>query len=278
MQIGIRLHDVMDAPLGERLNMAAGQGFTCAHVALSKVIREFPVNNDALTPGMAMYLKRLFQEQGLDFAVLGCYLNLANPDKEQLKKITDTYIAHLRFASLLGCGVVGTETGCPNVEYKHDPASRTEEAYQTFAANLRLVVEAAEKLGVLVAIEPVRSHIIYDSKRARRLLDEVNSPNLQIILDPVNLLAMDNYEQQTYVLEEAIELLGKETAVVHIKDYNVQNGAIVSCGAGLGGFNYDPLIKFIKQKKPFIHCTLEDTKPDNAVGCRKHIQAMWDKL
>jgi sugar phosphate isomerase/epimerase len=163
---------------------------------------------------MAMYLKRLFQEQGLDFAVLGCYLNLANPDKEQLKKITETYIAHLR--SLLGCGVVGTETGCPNMEYRNDPASRTEEAYQTFVTNLHPVVEAAEKLGALIAIEPVRYHIIFNSKRVRRLLDEVNSPNLQIILDPVNLLAMDNYEQQTYVPEEAIELLGKETAVAAI--------------------------------------------------------------
>ncbi len=278
MQLGIRLHDVKELPLKERLQAAAEQGFTCAHVALSKVISEFPVNNEALTPGMAMYLKKLFWEQGLDIAVLGCYLNLANPDKEQLKKITETYLAHLRFASLLGCGVVGTETGCPNVEYRRDPASRTEEAYQTFVTNLRPVVEAAEQFGVLIAIEPVRNHIIYDSKRARRVLDEIKSPNLQIILDPVNLLAADNYERQTYVLEEAIELLGKETAVVHIKDYHVQDGALVSCGAGLGSFNYDPLIRFIKQRKPFIHCTLEDTKPDNAVGCRKHIQAMWDKL
>ncbi len=278
MQLGIRLHDVRELPLKERLQLAAEQGFTCAHVALSKVIKEFPVNNDALTPGMAMYLRRLFWEQGLDIAVLGCYLNLANPDKEQLAKITKTYIAHLRFASILGCGVVGTETGCPNVEYRYDPANRTEEAYQTFMTNLMPVLKAAERFGVILAIEPVRSHIIYDSKRARRLLNDMKSPNLQIILDPVNLLAKDNYEQQTQVLEEAIELLGEDTAVIHIKDFRVEDGEIRSCGAGLGIFNYEPLMKFIKEKKPYIHCTLEDTKPENAVWCREHIQALWDRL
>jgi sugar phosphate isomerase/epimerase len=278
MQLGIRLHDVIKLPLEQRLQVVKEQDFTCAHVALSKVISEFPVGNEALTPGLAMYLKRRFYENEIDFAVLGCYLNLAHPDPIQLKKITDTYIAHLRFASLLGCGVVGTETGCPNPEYRYEPACRGEEAYQTLAANLRPVVEAAERLGVLIAIEPVRNHIIYDAKRARRLLDEIASPNLAVILDPVNLLGIDNYEHQTEVLEEAITLLGEETAVIHIKDYNVVGDALVSCAAGFGVFNYEPLIRFIKQRKPYIHCTLEDTKPENAVAARVHIQTLWDNM
>jgi sugar phosphate isomerase/epimerase len=278
MQLGIRLHDVKTLLLRERLEIVKDQGFSCVHVALSKVISEFPVDNHALTPGLAMYLKRLFYDAEVDFAVLGCYLNLANPEPDQLQKITETYIAHLRFAALLGCGVVGTETGCPNVDYRYETACRSEEAYQTLITNLRPVIAAAEKFGVIIAIEPVRSHIIYDAKRARRLLDEIASPNLQIILDPVNLLGMDNYEQQTEVLEEAIELLGEETAVVHLKDYNVVGDKLSSCAAGLGMFDYDPLIRFIKQRKPYIHCTLEDTKPENAVAAREHIQAIWDRI
>lgn len=278
MQLGIRLHDVEAHPLRDRLRIVKDQGFSCAHVALSKVISEFPVENQALTPGLAMYLKRLFYDMGIDVAVLGCYLNLANPEQKQLKIITEKYIAHLRFAALLGSGVVGTETGCPNVEYRYEAACRGEEAYQTFITNLRPVIAVAEKFGVLFAIEPVRSHIIYDAKRARRLLDEIASPNLQIILDPVNLLGMDNYEQQTEVIQEAIELLGEDTAVVHVKDYNIDGDRLISCAAGLGRFEYEPLIRFIKQRKPYIHCTLEDTKPENAVEAREFIQAIWDRV
>ena len=278
MQLGIRLHDVVSLPLKERLQIVKNQGFSCAHVALSKVISEFSVDNQALTPGLAMYLKRLFHEDGIDFAVLGCYLNLANPEPDQIKRIIETYIAHLRFASILGCGVVGTETGCPNVEYRHVAACRSEEAYQTLITNLRPVIAAAEKLGTVLAIEPVRNHIIYDARRARRLLDELSSPNLSVILDPVNLLGMDNYMQQLEVLEEAIDLLGEDTAVIHIKDYNVEGNGLKSCAAGLGVFEYEPLLRFIKQRKPYIHCTLEDTKPENAAAAGEYIRTIWDRV
>ena len=86
MQLGIRLHDIKKAPLEERLAIANEQGFLCGHLALSKVISEYPVDDGALTPGYAMYLKKLFAKNGLDIAVLGCYLNLANPNEEQLAK------------------------------------------------------------------------------------------------------------------------------------------------------------------------------------------------
>ena len=38
MQIGIRLHDTRPLALPERLAHTREQGFTCAHVALAKVI------------------------------------------------------------------------------------------------------------------------------------------------------------------------------------------------------------------------------------------------
>lgn len=60
MQIGIRLHDTRPLALPERLAHTREQGFTCAHVALAKVIDTFEVNNSTLTPGFAMYLKKLF--------------------------------------------------------------------------------------------------------------------------------------------------------------------------------------------------------------------------
>ena len=59
LQFGIRLHDAVDVPIEERLPIIKEQGFTCAHVALSKVIKSNSVANEALTPGYAMYLKRL---------------------------------------------------------------------------------------------------------------------------------------------------------------------------------------------------------------------------
>lgn len=277
MQIGLRIHDAAKLPLEERLAVIHEQGFTCGHLALSKVLDKKMAAPEALTPGYAMYLKRLFAKNELDIAVLGCYLNLANPNAEQLKEIVEKYKAHIRFASHLGCGVVGTETGALNEEYKYEPRSHTEEALEIFINNLRPVVEYAEKMGVIFAIEPVFKHIVCNPVRARRVLDEINSPNLQIIMDPVNLLDISNYQNQVQIVEEAIELLGKDVAVVHIKDYVVKDDKLESVAAGMGKMNYDAIMKFVKEKKPYIHTTLENTIPENAVQAKEYILKLWEE-
>lgn len=277
MQLGIRLHDTKKLCFEERIADVSQLGFKCGHLALAKVIDEFPTTDEALTPGLAMYLKNVFAKNNVDIAVLGCYLNLANPNPEKLAQITHRYMAHIRFASWLGCGVVGTETGAPNETYTHVPECHSEEALQTFITNLRPVVKYAEQMGVVMAIEPVWKHIVCNPKRARQVLDEINSPNLQIILDPVNLLDICNYQDQVAIVDEAIELLGPDVAMVHLKDFVVEDGKLVSVGAGLGNMDYTSVIKFMKTRKPFIHATLENTTPENNIQVKEFIQKLYDE-
>ncbi|MBQ7920759.1 MAG: sugar phosphate isomerase/epimerase [Lachnospiraceae bacterium] len=277
MQLGIRLHDTKKLPLEGRIEDVKNLGFKCGHLALGKVIDEFPTTDEAMTPGLAMYVKDVFAKNNVHIAVLGCYLNLADPNEEQLKKTMHRYMAHIRFASWLGCGVVGTETGCPNETYTHVPECHNEESLQLFIKNLRPIVEYAEKMGVVIAIEPVWKHIVCNPKRARQVLDAINSPNLQIILDPVNLLDISNYKNQVAIVDEAIELLGPDVAMVHIKDFKVEDGKMISVGAGLGQMDYTSLIKFMKTRKPYIHATLEDTTPENNIQCKEFIQKLYDE-
>lgn len=277
MQLGIRLHDTKELPLAERLKDTGELGFKCVHLALAKVIKDFPTTDEALTPGLAMYIKNAAMESKVDIAVLGCYLNLANPNPEKLAQITHRYMAHIRFASLLGCGVVGTETGAPNETYSYEPACHGEEALESFINNLRPVVKYAEQMGVIMAIEPVWKHIVCNPVRARRVLDEIQSPNLQIILDPVNLLDISNYQNQKEIVKEAIELLGPDVAMVHLKDFVVEGDKLVSVGAGLGQMDYSDVIRFMKTRKPFIHATLENTTPENNVQVKNFIQKLYDE-
>ena len=275
MQLGIRIHDTINLPMEKRVAHIRELGFSCGHLALGKVFPNKFATDEALTPGFAMYLKRLLENNKLDCAVLGCYLNLANPDPEQLKTIINRYKAHIRFAAILGCGVVGTETGAPNTTYSYVPQCHSEEALEILISNLRIIVEYAEKMGVIIGIEPVYSHIVNTPARARRVLDEIDSPNLQIILDPVNLLDMCNVAKANDVIEEAIQLLGKDVAVVHIKDYIVENGNVLSVGAGMGQMDYTSVMKFIKQRKPYMHVTLEETTPQNCLQCKAYIERIY---
>ena len=140
IQFGLRLHDAEKLPIEQVLPLVRQKGFSCVHLALSKSLKEVPNTPSALTPGYAAYLRRLFAKNELDIAVLGNYLNLAHPDTAALHAIQEKYYAHIRFASLLGCGMVGTETGAPNAEYKFCPECRSDAALATFITNFKPVV------------------------------------------------------------------------------------------------------------------------------------------
>lgn len=278
MRIGIRAHDVKADTFEGLVREIHNQGMHCCQLAVPKAIREFPTQKEVLTPGLALYMKEIFAVNKVDVAVLGCYYNLATPDEKQLRDTVDTYRRHIVFASLLGAGVVGTETGACNTEYRTEPFSFTEEALQIFIKNLRPVVEYAEKMGVIVGIEPVCRHIVNTAARARRVLDTINSPNLQIIFDPVNLLDMSNYTRYPEIFEEFVDLLGPDIVTVHAKDFRIEDGKLLSCACGTGEMDFDFLLRYIKEHKPHIHVLMEDTKPSNAQQARSFMEEKYRNL
>lgn len=284
MQIGIRLHDVNAGlstefqTMESRAAKAKEEGFSCVHLAFSKVVKGAVFDDCALTEGLARYTKRVFDKEGLDVAVLGCYLNLAHPDPEKLKEIQSRYYGHIRVASLMGACVVGTETGAPNPEYKLDANTHTEEALETFIRGLAPIVECAEDYGVTMAIEPVWNHIVYNADQAVKVLKAIGSHNLRIIFDPVNLLYTGNTENREYVFCDAMEKLADYISVVHLKDYVQADGKLKSIAAGTGEMDYREILRFMKARKPYIHATLENTTNENAVRSRELLQRIYAEI
>ena len=278
MNIGIRLHDTKPGTLKERLAFAKAQGFTCAHVALSKVLDDFAMEDapGKLTDEYAAAVRKDFDESGLECAVLGCYLNLAEPDEALYPGIVRKYTAHLRFSRWLGAGMVGTETGnLPGDIVRNDDEEQMDRATDFYIERLKPVVENAEKLGAIIAIEPVWHHSIRNARCARRMLDAIQSPNLGIIFDPVNLINAYHTDRAGETVQEAIDLLSDEILMVHLKDWIPgEEGKLPAVAAGTGRMNYDAVARFIRDKKPGVQMTLENTKPDNAVQARKFVEGL----
>ncbi len=272
--IGMRVHDSVSGTLKERADFIRGQGFTCVHLALSKVLGKGFMEPAVLTPGLASQLRK--DLGGLDVAVLGCYLNLAEKDEALYPGIVAKYIAHLRFQRWLGAGMIGTETGhlSPEMLERNDPAELDAVA-DFYIERLRPVVKSAEKLGAVLAVEPVWNHSIRNARCARRMLDRIASPNLGIIFDPVNLVDVRHTDQGDDRVQEAIDLLGDDVLMVHLKDWTLDSqGKNIAVAAGTGHMNYAPVIRFIKDRKPGIQMTLENTHPDNAVQARQFVEGL----
>jgi len=277
LRLGVRGHDMPKAPFDELVKSIADAGFCCTQLALAKAIRDFDVSSGAMTSGMADYMKKVFEQNKVSVSVLGCYKNLANPDEAQLKKIIDSYMHHIRFAKFLECGMVGTETGAVNTEYKFTPENHTDKALHIFIENLKRIVEYAEKMGVCIGIEPVYTHIMSNIERTRTVLDAVNSPNLRIILDPINLLNAENEKQHEKMIEEAFLVLGDEIDAIHLKDYVVKEGKIVyeNITLGEGQFNIPHFLGILKEKKPFINILLEASTPENVKASCEYIRKCY---
>ena len=295
MNIGIRLHDTAGTNLAEHLAAAKAQGFTCVHLALARLIPGFSMAKapELLTDELAAEVKAELDKNGQTCVLLGCYLNLCSPDLESHEHTVEIYKAHLRFAKMIGATLVGTETGAPNTTYSTCPECYTEEALQLFIERVTPVVRYAEEIGQLFAIEPVIRHIVSTPERCERVLKAVNSPNLKVILDAVNLLSEDNCADAKAIIADGIARLGKDTMLLHMKDFTPFAGEkgqqikatvdntdvfsnVVSCACGLGDMDYAPLCALAKEHG--IPMTLENTNPNNAVAARKHLEAIGAEL
>ena len=272
MNIGIRLHDTLPGTLRERLGFAAAQGFTCIQLAMGKAVPGFRMAEAPalLTEALAADVRNEMGNTGISCAVLGCYLKMSAADEEEAMRAREIYRAHLRFAAWIGAGCVGTET--PPVTCHEGEACRTEEQFRLFIDRIRPLAREAEEQGVTLAVEPVCSHIIHGAAAAERMLEEVKSPNLRIILDAVNLIDSRHTEDAENVIRDAVRRLGPEVCVLHMKDYIPAPGEPrpkpVPCGQGL--MRYGELLRLARERG--LPMTLENTAPENAEATRLYLE------
>lgn len=256
MNIGVRAHDFGRLPLEELVKKIKDKGFSSVQLALPKALQEVEMDSH-LSPGLTYQVGEIFRKNDIQIAVLGCYINIISQG-EELRKSIERFKEHLRYVRSLGCCVVATETGSVNADWSFNKENHSEESFARAVETIKCLVKEAEKFGAFVGIEGVIRHTIHSPKKIKRLIDEVNSNNLQIVFDPVNLLDIDNYEKQDEIIKESIELFGDRIVAVHAKDFIIEGGEFKIVHAGSGVLNYNLIFELLKNKKPFINYILDE--------------------
>jgi len=263
MKIGVRCHDVIHSNLDELAQKVQEKNLTGVQFALTKVKIGFKPTKGCITPGMAKHIRDIFSKHNVNISILGCYINLAHPEDRELNELLDSFKEYIRFARDFGCSIIGTETGALNKEYVYGPENNTEEAFQRTLNSIKILVEEAEKFGVIVGIEGVAKHVINTPERMKRVLDNIKSNNLQVIFDPVNLINEENYEKQDEIVKKSFELFGDRIVAIHAKDYVYEDSEIKLASIGKGQFNYPLLLSLLKERKPYIDVLLENSTKDD---------------
>lgn len=90
-----------------------------------------------------------------------------------------------------------------------------EDAWKRSAESLSRIVDKAERYGVTMVIEAASyntTNVVFDTPRIRRMMDEINSPNLKAMLDTC-AVAMAGED-----IRADLSLLGKDMVHLHFAD------------------------------------------------------------
>jgi sugar phosphate isomerase/epimerase len=97
-------------------------------------------------------------------------------------------------------------------------------------------VAIAEQHDLVLGIEPEVGNVVRTAPLARRLLDEMQSDRLKIILDPANLFdTATSVSEINDLIVEAATLLHEHITVAHAKDRTLEGRA---CAAGKGAVDF----------------------------------------
>lgn len=272
ISFGMRGHDTNAQDIETLAEVLGSVEAEHVQLALKKSFKDVQWRNSVLTPELGTYIKNTLAKHGVRVSVLGCYINPVNPDETKRREEIEWFKAHLKFAKYLGCDMVGTETGF----YNSIDETHTEENFQRFLRTMREIVDCAEKLGSIVGVETVTKHSMFNPKMTKRFLDEINSPNVTIIYDPVNISDINDIQQQHSIMDEVYSLYGDRIGILHFKDYEVIDGVKEGRLAGDGVLDYEYLFKYAKRYSPAINCILETNNEENFAATRDKIKAIWN--
>jgi len=205
--------------------------FNFSSAGLASLPIEWP---EAIIKGIIASAK----QNGLTICALSGTYNMAHPDMARRRSDRIGFANVVRAAQFMQVPLVTLCTGTRNATdmWAAHPENGSPEAWATLRSELDFALELAERHGVALGVEAEPGNVVANARMARRLLDEIESPHLKIVMDAANLLPSESQARQREVVAEAVSLLGADVALVHTKDVG-PTGAAIAAGRGVVDFH-----------------------------------------
>lgn len=186
------------------------------------------------------------KETGLPIGAVNGTWNMTHFDKEIREEGLRRFDGFLQAVAALECPIVSLCSGTRSAEHlwKYDPATDTPEAWEDMLDSMRRAAKLAEHYGITMAIETEAANVIDTPEKARRIMDEVGSPNLKMILDCANLFHNGEAypENVRPAIDKAMQFFGREVVLAHGKDIRASEG-IDFCGTGFGIVDFPYMVQ-----------------------------------
>lgn len=238
MQLGIFAKVFVRPTLEQSLDAVAAHGLTC--VQFNMVTAGLAPLPQHIAPELCDRIRRAMAARRITMAAVSGTFNMSHPDPEHRRAGLERLRVLAAACHRLGTSVITLCTGTrdPQDMWASHPDNRTPEAWRDMVATVREAVAVAEQAEVTLAFEPEVANVVDSAPKGRRLLDEIGSSRLKVVMDGANLFHAGQLPRMREVLEEAFALLSRDVVLAHAKDLS-RDGEAGQEAAGFGLLDYD---------------------------------------
>lgn len=232
MQLGIFAKTFEGSTPGPVLNAVAKAGYGAAQYNMAcSGLAPMP---DAIPDAASAAIAAEARASGVDIVAVSGTYNMIHPDmrvREAGHRRLEVLAAQARG---MGTPLITLCTGTRDAEdqWRAHPDNDGAEAWRDLVAAMEIALEIAEPHDVDYGIEPELANVVNSAAKARRLIDEMGSARLKIVMDPANLFETETPARQRDIVSEAIDLLADRIVMGHAKD-RAADGAFVTAGQGV---------------------------------------------
>lgn len=233
MQVGIFAKTFAGKDPMTVLQSAAAAGFD--GVAYNMACSGLDSMPDAISDAVIDDIVAASGATGVALHSLSGTYNMIHPDPQV------RMLGHARLAVLAAvAGRVGTNlitlctgTRQPQDQWAYHADNATPEAWADLIQSFEIAVQIAEKHDIYLGVEPELANVVNGAGAARRLIDELQSDRIKIVLDPANLF--EATPDTRAIIAQAVDLLAPHIAMAHAKDRD-RTGGFVTAGTGVVDF------------------------------------------
>ena len=267
MQIGIFANTFVRPTLGETLDAVGGCRLRC--VQFDMACAGVPTMPDRISGDLCDTIRREMASRGIAMAAVSGTFNMIHPDVQERQKGLRRLREMASACERMGTGVVTLCTGTrdPGSMWRAHPDNGAPEAWAELRVSMEKAVRIAEGSGVTMAFEPEVSNVVDSPQKARRLLDEMRSPRLKVVMDPANIFQTGELPRMREKLDEAFDLLGGDIAHAHAKDLD-RDGEAGHLPAGHGVLDYDRYLALLREVQFGGALVLHGLDETHVDGCR----------
>jgi sugar phosphate isomerase/epimerase len=175
---------------------------------------------DRLEESSCIWIARSLSERGLTMAAISGTFNLCDPHPTRLEHNLRNLEVLASACRWLDTRIITLCTGTrdPKDMWRWHSDNVRRSTWESLIENMKEACKIADRHEVTLAFEPEINNVVNSISKARRLLDEVGSPWLKVVLDPTNLIRPGKGVSILEILDEAFDWLGSEIVLAHAKD------------------------------------------------------------